>query len=91
MQPFQPDLAEHLKLAVGMRVSGLDIIHSELKNLMYEAELQLEEAKRIEEANDYSDAMESMDRKYWEGHLDALGEIYELTYQLSFAIADLEK
>jgi hypothetical protein len=35
--------------------------------------------------------MESMERKYWEGQCDALGHLYELTYQLSFAIADKEE
>ncbi len=40
---------------------------------------ELEEAQRIEEENDYSDAMESMERKYWEGQCDALGHLYELT------------
>jgi hypothetical protein len=69
-------------------ISALDIMHGELKNLMYEAELELEEAKRIEEDNDYSDAMESMERRYCEGALDAYVHLYNLTYQLSFALAD---
>ena len=41
-----------------------------------------------EEDDDYSDAMQSMERKYWEGRVDALGDLYGLTYQLSFAIMD---
>ena len=41
--------------------------------------------------NDYSDAMESMERKYWEGMSDAYTHLYKLTYDLSFAIADLRK
>ncbi len=48
-------------------------------------------AKQIEEDNDYSDAMESMERKYWEGQCDALAHVYTLTYQLSFAIAERSK
>ena len=82
------ELPEHLQHMVDNGLSGLDIMHGELKNLMYDAELELEEAQRIEEANDYSDAMESMDRKYWEGYTEALGNLYALTYQLSFAIMD---
>ena len=39
-----------------------------------------------EEADDYSDAMLSMDRTRAEGRLDALAELYKLTYDLSFAI-----
>jgi len=42
----------------------------------------------LEEENDYSDALESMERKYWEGQVDALGHLYGLTYQLSFAIEE---
>lgn len=88
MQPLSTELPEHLQHMVDEGISALDIMHGELKNLMYEAELELEEAKRIEEDNDYSDAMESMERKYWEGYTDALGALYSLTYQLSFAIAE---
>jgi hypothetical protein len=87
---FNPDynLDEHLQHMIDERLPALDIIHGEMKNWMYEAQLQLEEAQRIEEANDYDDAMESMERKYWEGQCDALAAVYQLTYQLSFAIAE---
>ncbi len=89
---FNPDynLDEHLQHMVDENISALDIIHGEMKNWMYEAQLELEEAQRIEEANDYSDALESMERKYWEGQCDALAAVYQLTYQLSFAIAERE-
>lgn len=82
------ELAPNLQAAVDAGISGLDIMHGELKVLMLEAEKELEEAQRIEEENDYSDAMESMERKYWEGQCDALAYLYGLTYQLSFAIAE---
>lgn len=85
------ELPNHLQLAVNMGVSGTDILHGELKNLMLEAEKEFLEAQQIEEDNDYSDAMESMERKYWEGQLDALSHVYELTYQLAFAISDRTK
>jgi len=45
-------------------------------------------AQETEEENDYDDAMESMERKYWEGQVDALAHVYSLTYALSFAIAE---
>lgn len=85
------ELDPRLQLAVDMRISGLDIMHGELKVLLLEAERELEEAQQIEEDNDYSDAMQSMERKYWEGQVDALAYLYGLTYQLSFAIMDKEK
>jgi hypothetical protein len=70
---------------VNLKVPGIDIMHGELKMRMLEAEAELTEAQRIEEENDYSDAMESMERKYWEGYFDALVSCYGLTYDISFA------
>jgi predicted secreted hydrolase len=58
---------------------------------MLQAEDELRMAQEVEEENDYSDALESMERKYWEGQVDALGHLYGLTYQLSFAIAERDK
>ncbi len=71
-------------------VAGIDIMHGMLKIDMLEAEARYTEAVRVEEENDYSDAMESMDRKYEEGFLDALAMMYKYTYDISFAIADKE-
>jgi hypothetical protein len=84
-------LNPRLQKLVDLGESGTDILHGELKNLMYEAEQEYAEAQRIEEENDYSDAMESMERKYWEGQLDALTHVYSLTYGLAFAIAERKK
>ena len=83
------ELDPRLQLAVDMRISGLDIMHGELKNLMYEAEQQLILAQDAESQS--GEAMDSMDRTYWEGQLDALSYLYRLTYDLSFAIMDKEK
>jgi hypothetical protein len=69
-------------------VSGLDIMHGELKNLMLIAEQEFTEIATEEEEDDYSDAMLSMDRTRAEGRLDALAELYKLTYDLSFAIGE---
>ena len=88
MQPITTELEPHLQKQVDLGSTGLDIIHGHLKVLMLEAEDELRQAQDIEEENDYSDAMESMERKYWEGQVDALGYLYALTYQLSFAIAE---
>lgn len=84
-------LDPRLQKLIDLGESGTDILHGELKNLMYEAEQEFLEAQRIEEENDYSDAMESMDRKYWEGQCDALAGVYALTYQLAFAIDERAK
>jgi hypothetical protein len=77
-------LPPHLQRLVNAGVSGLDIMHGELKNLMLIAEQELADA--IEREEESEEAMDSMVRTECEGHLDALVALYELTYQLSFAI-----
>lgn len=84
-------LDTRLQKLVDMGESGTDILHGELKNLMLEAETELERWCQIEEDSDYDDAMDSMERKYWEGQLDALTGVYQLTYNLAFAISDRRK
>ena len=77
-------LDPRIQKQVDLGSSGTDILHGELKNLMYEAEQQLILAQEEEDRTE--EAMDSMERKYWEGQLDALTEVYTLTYNLSFAI-----
>lgn len=87
---MQPDynIEPHIQKQVDLGSSGLDIMHGHLKVLMLEAEDELRMAQETEEENDYSDAMESMERKYWEGQLDAMSHVYGLTYALAFAISE---
>ena len=82
------ELTPSLQRQVDHGSSGIDILHGALKVLMVDAEDELRMAQETEEENDYSDAMESMERKYWEGQVDALAHLYGLTYALSFAIAE---
>lgn len=77
-------LPPHLQRMVDAGVSGLDIMHGELKNLMLIAEQDLADALAQEELSE--EAMDSMVRTECEGRLDTLVALYELTYQLSFAI-----
>jgi hypothetical protein len=77
-------LQPHLQRLVNAGVSGLDIMHGELKNLMLIAEQEL--ASAIEREEETEEAMDSMVRTECEGALDTLVALYELTYQLSFAI-----
>lgn len=83
-------LPPHYQQLVDAGVSGIDIMHGMLKIDMLEAEARYTEAARIEEENDYDDAMESMERKYEEGFLDALTMMYKYTYDISFAVAARE-
>jgi len=82
-------LPPHLQRMVNADVSGLDIMHGELKNLMLIAEQELADAQAIEDETE--EAMDSMDRTRCEGVLDTLTELYKLTYDLSFAIGIREE
>jgi len=86
MTPEDIGLPPHLQRLVNYDVSGLDIMHGELKNLMLMAEQDLASALEQEELSE--EAMDSMVRTECEGRLDTLTELYNLTYQLSFAIAE---
>ena len=81
-------LPPHLQRLVNAGVSGLDIMHGELKNLMLIAEQDLASALEQEELSE--EAMDSMVRTECEGRLDTLVDLYNLTYQLSFAIGARE-
>lgn len=69
-------LPPHLLKLVHAGESGLNIMHGELKNLMYEQEQQIENSLQGEgyELN--------------LGYMQALEDLYQLTYALSFAIGD---
>jgi hypothetical protein len=78
------ELEPNLQKQVDAGSSGTDILHGYLKVLMVEAEEQLALAQ---EQEDYTEeAIDSMERKYWEGQLDALTHVYGMTYSLAFAI-----
>jgi len=67
---------ERLQKLVDMGESGTDILHGELKNLMLEAENKLERCDQSDE------------REWLDGYMQALTDIYKLTYDLAFAISD---
>ena len=82
-------LEPRLQKLIDLGETGTDIMHGELKNLMLEAETQLGLAQAYEDETE--EAIDSMERKYWEGQLDALVHVYGLTYQLAFAISERKK
>ena len=83
------ELDPYLQKQVDAGSSGTDILHGHLKVLMLDAERELEEAQRVEDETE--EAMDSMERKYWEGQVDALTYIYQMTYALAFAIDERTK
>ena len=82
-------LDPYLLKQVELGMDGADILHGHLKTLMVEAEASLEEAMEAEE--DSGEAMDSMERKYWEGVTETYAELYELTYAIAFAKSDKER
>jgi len=51
-----------------------------LSNLINKAISEHQEAYEEEEANDFDDAMESMERKYLEGYADGLAHAYHIAF-----------
>ena len=88
IDPYPLEIQPHLQKQIDAGSSALDIMHGHLKELLYEAEQELEEAQSLEAETE--EAIDSMERKYWEGQVDALSYLYSLTYALSFAIAARE-
>ena len=70
-------LDPRLQKLIDMGESGTDIMHGELKNLMYECETKLLDISELQDNPEY---------KYILGRLDALTECYILTYNLAFAL-----
>jgi hypothetical protein len=81
-------LSPRLQKLVDMGESGTDILHGELKNLMLEAEKNMILAENNEPLGE--DEYDESD-EYHHGYLDALATVYQLTYELAFAIADRRK
>ena len=91
MQETQDKLEPHLQRLVDAGVTGIDIMHGQLKIDMLAADAEYQRLYQEEADNDFSDAMESMERKYAEGWADALTMMYKLTYDISFAIGVKEQ
>lgn len=89
IDPYPLEIQPNLQRQIDAGSSGLDIMHGHLKELLYDAEQELQDAQRVEDES--GEAMDSMERRYWEGQVDALSYLYSLTYALSFAIAERDK
>ena len=85
-------LSPRLQKLIDMGESGTDILHGELKNMMYECEQVLipllENSNELGSDEEYHD---TVDRLYNEGYMDALSAVYSLTYELAFAIDERKK
>jgi hypothetical protein len=92
MNDLNYEFSPHLQKLVDLGESGTDILHGELKNLMLECEQVLipllENSNTLGSDEEYED---TVSRLYNEGYMDALSVVYQLTYDLSFAIAERNK
>ncbi len=76
------ELSPHLQKLIDMGETGTDVMHGELKNLMYECETRLLDISELQDNPEY---------QYLSGRLDALTDIYVMTYNLAFAINERAK
>ena len=81
-------LDPYLMKQVEMGMDGADILHGHLKTMMYEAEQILDRCIEVEDESE--EAMDSMARTEATGYLDALSELYALTYAIAFAKEDIK-
>jgi hypothetical protein len=69
---------EDIRAKLSMGVSPLDLMHGYIKELMYDTQCLQEQASDGDQYN----------ADYFEGRMDALGNLYALTYKIAFAKGD---
>jgi hypothetical protein len=90
MSEKYPFIPEHLEKGLeDISIPLIDLIHGHLKVAMLDAEVELDSKKEQEEES--GEAMDSMERTYAEGYMDALTELYCLTYNLSIDRKNIEE
>jgi len=85
-------LVEAVQKLIDSGVSGTDILHGYLKNMLYETDLILaplqENSEELGSDEDYSD---TVDRLYNEGYMDALIVVNQFVLDLTYAIDERNK
>ena len=90
MSSKYPFIPPHLEKGLeDISIPLIDLIHGHLKVAMLDAEVELESKKEQEEES--GSAMDSMERTYAEGYMEALTELYCLTYNLSIDRKNIEE
>lgn len=90
MSAKYPFIPPHLEKGLeDISIPLIDLIHGHLKVAMLDAEVELTSKREQEEYS--GDAMDSMERTYAEGYMDALTELYCLTYNLSIDRKNIEE
>jgi hypothetical protein len=90
MSAKYPFIPPHLEKGLeDISIPLIDLLHGHLKVAMLEAEEQLVLAQEAEDESE--EAMDSMQRTYWEGYTEALTNLYCLTYNLSIDRQQIER
>lgn len=80
-------LAEAIQKLIDSGVSGTDILHGYMKNMMYETDLELAPLQaNSEELGSDEDYSDTVDRLYNEGYMDALVTVNTFITDLTYAI-----
>lgn len=89
---YSTQLPPRLQRLVDQGESGTDILHGELKNMIYEIEQELnpllENSEELGSEEEYEDTVQ---RLTLTGIMDGLTSVYALTYALAFAIQERTK
>ena len=90
MSTKYPFIPPHLEKGLeDISIPLIDLIHGHLKVAMIDAEVELQ--SKQEQEDESGEAMDSMERTYAEGYMDALTELYCLTYNLSIDRKNIEE
>lgn len=85
-------LAAEAQELIDRGISGTDILHGYMKNMMYETDLVLaplqENSEELGSDEDYSD---TVDRLYNEGYMDALITVNNFIIDLTYAVEERTK
>lgn len=82
-------LVEEVQKLIDSGISGTDILHGYLKNMLYEIDIILAPLQaNSEELGSDEDYSDTVDRLYNEGYMDALIVVNQFVLDLTYAVND---
>lgn len=82
-------LVEEVQKLIDSGISGTDILHGYLKNMLYETDIILAPLQaNSEELGSDEDYSDTVDRLYNEGYMDALIVVNQFVLDLTYAVND---
>jgi hypothetical protein len=82
-------LVEEVQKLIDSGVSGTDILHGYIKNMMYETDLELAPLQaNSEELGSDEEYEDTVERLYNEGYMDALMTVNQFVIDLTYAIEE---